>query len=187
LKKILLSAAALALAAALLAGCGGSSTKGAFGGDIMRDKEAIKKAAAEMKAKGGTPLMIFQSVNLDSDFIRFSRQDQKKPANVDEFIWSATGGWQGPSAVRLRGDGKLEDNIYNADIVNWEAVPAFFANVEKTAKEKGMEKIKIDGILVYFNGDVDDLKFSATVKAERNEASAEGSIKTGEVTYFKIR
>jgi hypothetical protein len=187
LKKILLSAAALALTAALLAGCGGSSSKGGFGGDLLRDKAAIKKTAAEMKTKGGTPLMLFQSVNINSEYIIFSRQDQKNPANVDEFMWSAAAGWQGPTAVRLRGNGKLEDNIYNADIVNWEAVPVFYANVEKTAKEKGMEKIKVDGIMVYFNGDVDDIKFSATVKAERNEAFANGDIKTGAITEFKIR
>jgi hypothetical protein len=186
LKKTLFLAAAFILAAALLAGCGGSSSKSAFGGDIMRDKAAIKKAAAGMKEQGGTPLMLFQHVNISSDFIRFSRQDQKKPANVDEFIWSSASGWRGPAAVRLTGSGKLEDNIYNADKVNWEAIPVFYANAEKTAKEKGMEKLKIDGIMIYFN-DPDDIKFSATVKAERNEASVTGDIKTGEITYFKIR
>jgi hypothetical protein len=186
LKKSLFLAAALILAVAFLSGCGGSASKSAFGGDIMREKEATKKMAAEMKARGGTPLMLFQHVNLDSDFVRFIRQDQKKPANVDEFMWSATTGWKGPTPVRLTGAGKLEDNIYNADRVNWEAIPVFYANVEKMAKEKGMEKLKTDGIMIYFN-DPDDIKFSATVKAERNEASATGDIKTGEVTYFKIR
>jgi hypothetical protein len=186
LKKILLSAAAFILAAALLSGCGGSSPGRSFGGDIMRDKAAMKKAAAEMKTVAGTPLLLFQSVNLDSDFIRFIRQDQKKPANVDEFIWTAAGGWQGPAAVRLTGSGKLEDNIYNADKVNWEAIPVFYVNVEKMAKDKGMEKPKVEGVMVYFN-DVDDLNFSATVKAERNEASASGDIKTGAITEFRIR
>jgi hypothetical protein len=175
------------LSAMFLAGCGSSSPQSAFGGDIMRDKAAIKKAAAEMKSKGGEPLLLFQSVVMQSNLIRFVRQDQKKPANVDEFIWNASSGWRGPAAVRLTGDGKLEDNIYNADVVNWEAIPVFYGNVEKMAKEKGMEKAKVDGVMVLFTGDADKLIFHSTIKAERNQGYAMGDIKTGELIEFTIR
>ncbi|MDL2280882.1 hypothetical protein LJC10_03370 [Selenomonadales bacterium OttesenSCG-928-I06] len=188
-KKLLLIALAVMMASILLVGCGGSesTSKSGFGGDILRDKEATKKAVAAMKEKGGTPLMLFQSVNFNSDFISFNRQDPKKPENVDSFMWHQQNGWQGPKPVKLRGDGKMEDNIYNADEVNWEAIPDFVAAVEKKAKESGMEKIKLDGIMVYLNVSQGKLSFSATVKGERNDASASGDIKTGEITYFKIR
>lgn len=186
IKKLALIIVAVIMAAALLTGCGGSSGKG-FGGDVLRDKAATKKAVDTMKEKGGKPLKLFQSVNFGSEFIRFTRQDQKKPENVDEFLWHKDQGWTGPKPVKLRGDGKLEDNLFDADKVNWEAIPTFIANVEKKAKEEGIEKAKIDGMLVYFNVPQQKLSFSATVKGERKDASVNGDIQTGEITYWKIR
>ena len=186
-KKLALITMAILTAAVLLTGCGGSSSGGSFGGDILRDKAATKKAFETMKEKGGTPLKIFQSVNFDSDFIRFTRQDPKKPENVDEFMWNTNQGWRGPSPVKLRGDGNLEDNLWDAEKVNWEAIPAFVANVEKKAKEEGIEKAKIDGIQVYFNVRQQKLSFSTTVKGERKDASVSGDVQTGEITSFKIR
>ena len=175
------------LLTALVAGCGGGGS--AFGGDVLRDKAATKKAVEQMKEKGGgEPLMIFQSVNFGTEFINFNRRDPKKPDNVDNFTWHANQGWQGPKAVVLKGNGNMDDNVFNADDVNWEAIPDFIANVEKKAKEEGMEKIeKIDGIMVHFNVSAGKLSFSATVKSDRKEASVNGDVKTGEITYFKFR
>ena len=184
LKRTLLLVAVALVSIGLLTGCGGDSLKGK---DLLRDKAALKKMTEEMKTKGGTPLMLFQHVNIDSDFINFTRQDQKKPENVDNFIWHAERGWQGPKAVKLKGDGKLEDNLYNFDEVNWDAIPDFVANAEKKAKEEGIEKAKIDGIMVYFNVRDQKLSFSGTIKGERKDASVSGDIKTGEITYFKVR
>lgn len=89
-----------------------------FGGDVLRDKAAAKKAYEEMKTKGGTPLKIFQHTNFGTDYIRFTRQDQNKPENVDEFVWTESQGWRGPKAVKLSGGGDLEDNLYDSDEVN---------------------------------------------------------------------
>ncbi len=175
------------LAAGLVAGCGGGSPLKKGFGDVLHDKAAAKKAYEEMKAKGGTPLMIFQNVNFSSDFINFSRQDQKKKENVDNFTWNESQGWTGPTAAKLRGDGKLEDNLFNADEVNWEAIPDFVAQVEKEAKTQGIEKAKVSGIMVMFNVRSQKLYFSATVKGERKDASADGDVKTGKMTSFKVR
>lgn len=175
------------LLAILVVGCGGSGSN-AFGGDILRDKAATKKAVEEMKKRGGgEPLMIFQSVNFNSDFINFNRRDPKKPDNVDNFVWTENTGWQGPKAVVLKGGGDMDDNVFNADDVNWEAIPDFIVNVEKKAKEEGMEKIKIDGMMVYFNVSAGKLSFTTTVKSDRKEASVSGDVKTGEVTSFRFR
>ena len=184
LKKLLLVLAVVLVASSLLAGCGSDAVKGK---DLLRDKAAIKEMVKQMKEKGGTPLMIFQHVNFTSDFVSFNRQDQKKLDNVDNFVWTANQGWQGPKAVKLTGDGKLEDNLYNADEVNWEAIPDFISNAEKKAKEEGIDKAKIDGIQIYFTVRKGELSFSATIKGERKDASVSGDIKTGKVTYFRIR
>lgn len=185
LKRLILVAMVVVTTVALLAGCGDSGIGGAsFGGDVLKDKAAIKKAYEEMKAKGGSPLKIFQHVNIGNDFISFSRQDQNKPENVDEFIWTANQGWQSPKAVKLTGSGDLEDNIYDSEEVNWEAIPTFVANAEKKAKEEGIEKATIDGIQVYFSVRQQKLSFSTTVKSERKEAFVSGDVKTGEITSF---
>ena len=185
MKKVIFLVVIALVSIGLLSGCGGGSA--IKGKDLLRDKAAIKEMLKEMKEKGGTPLMLFQHVNVSSDFVNFTRQDQKKPENVDNFVWTANTGWQGPKPVKLTGSGKLEDNLYNADEVNWEAIPDFVANAEKKAKEEGIEKAKIDGIQVYFSVREQKLSFSGTIKGERKDASVNGDIKTGAVTYFKVR
>lgn len=185
MKKVIFLVAVAIVSIGLLAGCGSSSS--IKGKDVLRDKAAVQGLVKEMKEKGGTPLMLFQHVNISSTFVDFTRQDQKKPENVDYFVWTENQGWQGPKAVKLSGSGKLEDNLYNSDEVNWGAIPVFVANAEKRAKEEGMENAKIDAIQVYFSVRNQQLSFSTTIKSERKDASASGDIKTGELTSFKIR
>ena len=142
LKKSMAAVVMVMVFALALAGCGGSDGVMSKGyGDLFRDKAAINKAVTEIKAKGGgTPLMIFQSMHFGPEFINFSRQDPKNKENVDNFVWTPNTGWQGPKIVKLSGGGKLEDNLFNIDDVNWDAIPVFIAETEKLAKENGIEK-----------------------------------------------
>ena len=137
LKKSMAAVVMVMVFALALAGCGGSDGVMSKGyGDLFRDKAAINKAVTEIKAKGGgTPLMIFQSMHFGPEFINFSRQDPKNKENVDNFVWTPNTGWQGPKIVKLSGGGKLEDNLFNIDDVNWDAIPVFIAETEKLAKE----------------------------------------------------
>ncbi len=187
-KRLVVVALAVVMAVGVLAGCGGGASplKKGFG-DVWHDKAAVKKAVDEMKAKGGAPLMIFQNVNFSPEFISFKRQDQKKPENVDDFTWHASQGWTGPTPVKLSGGGKLSDNLFNAEEVNWEAIPDFVAQVEKEAQAQGVDKAKISSIMVMFNVRGQKLYFSASVKGERKDASADGDVKTGKMTSFKVR
>ncbi len=202
-KRLVLVFVTAVLATGMLTGCGGSGDKKEGGkaaspvssakpevkgfGDVYHDKAAAKKAYEEMKTKGGTPLMIFQNVLFRPDHISFKRQDQNKKENVDDFTWNPSNGWRGPSAVKLSGGGKLEDNLFNADEVNWEAIPDFVAQVEKEAKDKGIEKAEISSVMVMMNVRQGTVYLTASVKGERKDASAEGDIKTGKMTSFRIR
>ena len=96
--------------------------------------------------------MIFQSMHFGPEFINFSRQDPKNKENVDNFVWTPNTGWQGPKIVKLSGGGKLEDNLFNIDDVNWDAIPVFIAETEKLAKENGIEKASLgSSIMINFN------------------------------------
>ena len=174
----------------VLAGCGGSDGVMSKGyGDLFRDKAAINKAVTEIKAKGGgTPLMIFQSMHFGPEFINFSRQDPKNKENVDNFIWTPNTGWQGPKIVKLSGGGKLEDNLFNIDDVNWDAIPVFITETEKLAKENGIDKASLgSSIMINFNVRKQTLSFSATVKGERKDAYSTGDVQTGKVTDFRVK
>ncbi|MDR0563622.1 MAG: hypothetical protein LBG78_01625 [Azoarcus sp.] len=176
-----------ALCAVFLAGCSDSDKPS---GDLLHDKAAIKKAVEGMKsAGGGTPLMIYQDVIWDTDYININRQDKDKPTNIDNFTYSSATGWQGPTPVTPKSEAKLEESLFDADKVNWEAIAEFVARVEKEAQEENMEKIKIDNVMVVFKRDEKgiDLKFFATVKGENNEAVASGDTQTGELLDFEIR
>ena len=188
MRKILLVISLILGLSVLLVGCGGSSSSKGYG-DLFRDKAAIKKAVDDIKKMGGgTPLNVFQSMHFGPEFINFSRQDPKKPENVDNFIWNPNGGWQGPKVVKLRGDGDLKDNVFDIDEVNWDAIPDFVAEVEKMAKEKGLEKASLgSSIMINFSVRSQKLTFSASIKGERKDASATGDIKTGKVTDFRMR
>lgn len=121
MKKSVWAIVMVMVCALMLAGCGGSggsiTSKGY--GDLFHDQAAINKAVAEIKTKGGgAPLMVFQNMHFGPDFINFSRQDPKNKENVDNFVWTPNTGWQGPKIVKLRGNGKLADNLFNIDDVN---------------------------------------------------------------------
>ena len=178
LKKSMAAVVMVMVFALALAGCGGSDGVMSKGyGDLFRDKAAINKAVTEIKAKGGgTPLMIFQSMHFGPEFINFSRQD---PNNT---------GWQGPKIVKLSGGGKLEDNLFNINDVNWDAIPVFIAETEKLAKENGIEKASLgSSIMINFNVRKQTLSFSATVKGERKDAYSTGDVQTGKVTNFRVK
>ena len=183
----------LALFAGALAGCGGGSPLSSISGgsnydNILTDKAAAKKAVEDMKAKaGGEPLMIFQYAHFGPEFISFNRQDQKKKENIDGFTWNKGQGWSGPKAVKITGSGKLEDNLFNADQVNWEAIPDFVANAKKKAEAEGMEKAKFGSVMVQLNVHDGSLELNITAKTERKEANIEGDVKTGAVTSFRFR
>lgn len=190
LKKSMAAVVMVMVFALALAGCGGSDGVMSKGyGDLFRDKAAINKAVTEIKAKGGgTPLMIFQSMHFGSEFINFSRQDPKNKENVDNFVWTPNTGWQGPKIVKLSGGGKLEDNLFNIDDVNWDAIPVFIAETEKLAKENGIEKASLgSSIMINFNVRKQTLSFSATVKGERKDAYSTGDVQTGKVTNFRVK
>lgn len=190
MKKSVWAIVMVMVCALMLAGCGGSggsiTSKGY--GDLFHDQAAINKAVAEIKTKGGAPLMVFQNMHFGPDFINFSRQDPKNKENVDNFVWTPNTGCQGPKIVKLRGNGKLEDNLFNIDDVNWSALPVFIAETEKMAKEKGIDKASLGGsIMIDLNVRKQQLTFSATVKGERKDAYVTGDIQTGQVTNFRIK
>jgi hypothetical protein len=126
-------------------------------------------------------------VSWNSHFIRFDQQNKKNPDGVDEFAWNKETGWRGPQPVRLRGSGRMEDNIWNAALANWEAIPTFVANAEKEALAKGMLKPAISGITLYLVKAPDEVIFSAVIRGERREAHCTGDIKTGAIKTFLIR
>ena len=189
-KKSVWAIVMVMVCALMLAGCGGSggsiTSKGY--GDLFHDQAAINKAVAEIKTKGGAPLMVFQNMHFGPDFINFSRQDPKNKENVDNFVWTPNTGWQGPKIVKLSGGGKLEDNLFNIDDVNWDAIPVFIAETEKLAKENGIEKASLgSSIMINFNVRKQTLSFSATVKGERKDAYSTGDVQTGKVTNFRVK
>ena len=169
LKKSMAAVVMVMVFALALAGCGGSDGVMSKGyGDLFRDKAAINKAVTE--------------------FINFSRQDPKNKENVDNFVWTPNTGWQGPKIVKLSGGGKLEDNLFNIDDVNWDAIPVFIAETEKLAKENGIEKASLgSSIMINFNVRKQTLSFSATVKGERKDAYSTGDVQTGKVTNFRVK
>ena len=88
----------------------------------------------------------------------------------------------------MSGGGKLEDNIFNIDDVNWDAIPVFIAETEKLAKENGIEKASLgSSIMINFNVRKQTLSFSATVKGERKDAYSTGDVQTGKVTNFRVK
>lgn len=181
----------------LLTGCGSSDKDGAKGsdkkseaikgyGDVYHDKEAVKRAVSDMKKTAGDPLLVFQNLIFSPDFISFSRQDNAKPDNVDKFTWSPGNGWSKPAPVKITGDGDMKDNVFNADEINWEAIPDFIAQVENAAKEKGLENPKLQNLLVQLLVRSGKIRYSIRVETDRKEASAYGDVKTGKLTEFKV-
>ncbi|MCD8360762.1 MAG: hypothetical protein LUC29_08130 [Acidaminococcaceae bacterium] len=191
MKKSVWAIVMVMVCALMLAGCGGSggsiTSKGY--GDLFHDQAAINKAVAEIKTKGGgAPLMVFQNMHFGPDFINFSRQYPKNKENVDNFVWTPNTGWQGLKIVKLHGNGKLADNLFNIDDVNWSALPVFIAETEKMAKEKCIDKASLGGsIMIDLNVRKQQLTFSATVKGERKDAYVTGDVQTGQVTNFRIK
>lgn len=201
-KKLSVISAMILMVALLVAGCGDSKSgkdfvdgaKSMIGGsagygDLYHDKEAIKKAVADIKSKGGSEeLMIFQSMQIGPEFISFRRQDPKNLENVDSFDWGPDSGWSGPKIVKLRGDGELADNLFNINAVNWEAIPVFVAEVEELIKKEDLTKGKFGkSIFIDFSVRSQKLQFRATVKGERKDAAVTGDITTGKVTSFKVK
>ena len=82
----------------------------------------------------------------------------------------------------------IEDNLFNIDDVNWDAIPVFIAETEKLAKENGIEKASLgSSIMINFNVRKQTLSFSATVKGERKDAYSTGDVQTGKVTNFRVK
>lgn len=180
-------AAVMCICLGLLAGCGSSDKDTAKGyGDVYHDKEAVKKAVSDMKKAGGDPLLVFQNILFSPDFISFSRQDNAKPENVDKFIWSPSNGWSKPAPVKITGDGDMKDNVFNADEINWEAIPDFIAQVENAAKEKGFENPRLQRLMVQLLVRSSKIRFSIIVETDRKKATAYGDVKTGKMTEFSI-
>ena len=198
MKKYFALFAALIMCIGLLTGCGGGdkdlskadnkkSVTTKDYGDVYHDKEAVKKAVADMKKTAGDPLMVFQNILFSPDFISFSRQDNAKPENVDKYTWSPGNGWSKPAPVKITGDGNMKDNVFNLDEVNWEAIPDFISQVEKAAKEKGLENPKLQRLMVQLLVRSGKIRLSIRVETDRKEAHAYGDIKTGKMTEFSVK
>lgn len=168
----------------LLAGC---KTLNNFGGDLLKDKAAMKNLVKEMKKQGGTPLMLFRDVSIANNFVSFSRQDPRNMEKVDQFMWSTEAGWQPAKKVVLLDEEKeyINDSLYRVDDISWEAIVDFVENAEKKAKEEGIQGGKVSTVTVHLNIPTGKLSFKANVSGKTEQASVTGEVVSGWITKFE--
>jgi hypothetical protein len=88
-------------------------------------------AVAAYRAKLGEFKALELVVHVDNGNATLQAQDPGTPANVDEYDYDGTS-IDGPSPVKLTGDGKLEDNLFAVGEVAWDKIPAMMQQAVTT-------------------------------------------------------
>ena len=79
-------------------------------------------------------LQITVNFNSASNRAELQAQDPAKPANVDAYEYTGTD-VDGPTPVKLTGDGSLEENLFAASEVAWEKLPDLFEQAKTSIGE----------------------------------------------------
>jgi hypothetical protein len=77
--------------------------------------DALKVKLGEFKA-------LEMTIHFASGFTSVQVQDPAKPANVDEYQYKG-GSIDGPTPVKLTGDGDLESNLFASTEIAWDKIP----------------------------------------------------------------
>lgn len=116
-------------------GTSANKTVNLYEGTAMRD------AVAKFKEQIGGPVKALSlttySPKYSGGFAVLQAQDPKKPENIDSYEYKNDGTVAGPTPVTVSGSGKLEDNLFDLDEVN-------FAATEALAKE-AVSRLNIEG------------------------------------------
>lgn len=141
--------------------------------NFLRDGDAINEAfeaLRELDRFKGKPVKLMGGIRFYGDGrIGFDAiQDPDKPENVDAYDYVA-GKWQDPVPVKLRGDGKLEDNLINLDAIKGiSKIPDMMRAIDD--KTKGMKLDKpVDYIYYAYDARLGTSVFSTSVDDERAE------------------
>jgi hypothetical protein len=132
---------------------------------------AMQEAAAKFKEKIGGKVMALSLTtygpSYSGGFAVLQAQDPKKPENIDSYEYKG-GTVSGPTPVSMMGSGKLEDNLFDLDEVNFAATPAL-------AKE-ALTRLNIEGGEVHIMVIRRNLPFSKDI---RWHVSVEGPRRKG--------
>jgi hypothetical protein len=99
--------------------------------------EFAQAAITAFKAKVGEDfkgLQITVNFNSASNRAELQAQDPAKPANVDAYEYTGTD-VDGPTPVKLTGDGSLEENLFAASEVAWDKLPDLFEQAKTSIGE----------------------------------------------------
>lgn len=131
----------------------------------------MQDAVAKFKEKIGGPVKALSLTTYgpqySGGFAVLQAQDPKKPENIDSYEYKG-GTVTGPTPVSMMGNGKLEDNLFNLDEVNFAATPAL-------AKE-ALSRLNIEGGEVHIMVIRRNLPFSKDI---RWHVSVEGPRRKG--------
>jgi hypothetical protein len=132
---------------------------------------AMQEAAAKFKEKIGGKVRALSLTtygpSYSGGFAVLQAQDPKKPENVDSYEYKG-GTVTGPTPVSMMGGGRLEDNLFDLDEVNFAAAPAL-------AKE-ALSRLNIEGGEVHIMVIRRNLPFSKDI---RWHVSVEGPRRKG--------
>jgi hypothetical protein len=133
------------------------------GGNPMFEANAMADAAAAFRKKFGGPFKAL-NVQIDSSSVTLRAQDPQKPANVDEYRYSAfLRSVSGPRPVGLSSlENNLDNSLFDFDSVNWA--------VTESVGRAAIERTQIDG------GKIEKMVVESAV-AIGNDVTKSGSVR----------
>lgn len=138
----------------------------------LYDGTGMQDAIAKFKEKIGGRVkaltLTTYSPKYSGGFAVLQAQDPQKPENIDSYEYKNDGTVTGPTPVTVSGSGKLEDNLFDLDEVNFAATPAL-------AKE-AVSRLNIEGGEVHIMVIRRNLPFSKDI---RWHVSVEGTRRKG--------
>ena len=127
---------------------------GPFDRSPMFEGAAMSDAATAFKKKLGGPFKAL-NVQINSDSVTLRAQDPKRPANVDEYRYSAVlRSVSGPHPVELSSlENNLDNTLFDFDSVNWAATESLANEAIKRTQIDGgkIEKMTVERALAIGN------------------------------------
>lgn len=148
---------------------------------------AMREAVAKFKEKIGGPVKAFSlttySPKYSGGFAVLQAQDPKKPENIDKYEYKNDGTVSGPTPVTVSGGGRIEDNLFDLDEVNFAATESLVKEaVSRLNIEEGEAHIMVIRRNLPFSKDI---RWHVSVEGPRRKGFADAD-KNGVIKEAKL-